>query len=560
MPRILTFGHRRRHSGARTWPNHRFLFTAAGTRADKTYRLLFAAVALTLTSMVVYVAVRLSTVVADGYTPMEAVLAGLLLIAEFFLMFHGIGYFWSAVKASKRDATARPDIFSPPVSVPVAVLVAAFNESEDVLDQTLAAIRAMDYPNINLYLLDDSTREECRAAAHRLAARYHANLRLRINRAGYKAGAINDVLPELTEKYVAILDADQRPIQAWLKDVLPRMEQNDKLAMVQAPQVYVNTEGLPVAQASRFQQAIFFEYICEGKAYSNAIYCCGSNVVLRRDALMSVEVMVDGRRNFFDETSVTEDFATSVRLHAKGWETDYVNQPYVLGMGPETLAAYFTQHMRWSMGSLGVGLRVLRMLFKNPRMLTPQQWWEYLLSGTYYFVGFANLIFIVAPVAFILGGMRPLHTNSDLYLLFFIPYILFTMNLFFFGMKLRKYPILGIWLASALSFSTTWTYAKAGIVALFGLKRAFAVTPKGVGGAIPLRRMPAELALFSLNACASLVGLYHLIFVDLDVSYIVTTIWATYHAVLMSPLLFYFNRPVNVAHGPLVFQRASVTA
>jgi cellulose synthase (UDP-forming) len=536
-------------------------FTAASAHAEKTYRVLFGAVAITLSSMVVYITVRLSTVVADGYTPAEAVLAAMLLSAEFFLMFHGVGYFWSAVKASRRDATAKPDIFAKPASVPVAVLVAAFNESEDVIDETLAAIRAMDYPNINLFLLDDSTRDDCREAAHRLAARYNAHLRLRVDRAGYKAGAINDVLPELTEKYVAILDADQRPVQAWLKDVIPMLEANDKLAMVQAPQVYVNLEGLPVAQAARFQQAIFFEYICEGKAYSNAIYCCGSNVVLRRDALMSVEVVVDGRRHFFDETSVTEDFATSVRLHAKGWQTDYVNQPYVLGMGPETLPAYFTQHMRWSMGSLGVGLRVLRMLFKSPRMLTPAQWWEYLLSGTYYFVGFANLIFMAAPVAFILGGIRPLHTDTDLYLMFFIPYILFTMNLFFFGMKLRHYPIRGIWLASALSFSTTWTYARAGIVALFGLKRAFAVTPKGVGsGAVPLRRMPAELILFSLNACASLVGIYHLMFVELDVSYVVTTIWATYHAVLMSTLLFYFNRPVRIAHGPLVFARASLAA
>ena len=528
--------------------------------AERTYLLLFAATGITLGSMVLYVAVRISTVMVGGYTIVDAILATLLVAAEFFLMFHGVGYFLSVVKAAKRDAIAVRHVFEPPVRVPVAVLVCAFNESEDVLEETLAAIRAMDYPAINLYLLDDSTKDECRAAARRLSDRYDATLRLRLDRAGYKAGAINDVLPDLTEKYVAILDADQRPVQAWLKDVMPILERDPNLAMVQAPQVYVNTENLPVAQAARFQQAIFFEYICEGKAYSNAIYCCGSNVVLRKQALMDVEVEYHGRRTFFDESTVTEDFATSLRWHAKGWRTEYVNEPYVLGMGPETLPAYFTQHMRWSMGSMAVGLRVLRLLLRHPRLLTASQWWEYLLSGFYYFVGFANLIFMFAPVAFLLGGIRPLHTDSDLYLLFFIPYILFTMNLFFFGMKLRNYPVKGIWLASALSFSTTWTYVKAACVAVFGLKRAFAVTPKGVGGAIPIRRMPVELALFLLNTIAALAGLFHLIFIDFDVSYVVTTVWASYHAILMSTLFFYFNRPATVPPGAVMFDRVPTAA
>ncbi len=562
MPRermILATPRHNRSGGTPISPKRQRTSSASRRRrtqsATRTYRLLFAAVTVTLTWMVLYTIVRMTTVVAQGYTVLDAVLATLLIGAEFFLMFHGVGYFSSVVKSARREAFAPRILFAQPATTPVAVLVAAFNEAEDVLDETLAAIRAMDYPALNVYLLDDSTKEECRDAARRLAARYGAHLRLRINRAGYKAGAINDLLPELTETYIAILDADQRPVQAWLKDVIPLMEQNPKLAMVQAPQVYINLEGSPVAECSRFQQAIFFEYICEGKAYSNAIYCCGSNVVLRRDALLSVKVMVGDRPNYFDETTVTEDFATSVQLHAKGWQTEYVNEPYVLGMGPETLPAYYTQHMRWSMGSLAVGLRVLGMMFRTPKMLTPVQWWEYLLSGTYYFVGFANMIFMFAPAAFILGGVTPLHTQSNLYLMFFVPYILFTMNLFLFGMKLRRYPLGGIWLATALSFATSWTYAKAGVVALFGLKRAFAVTPKGVGGAIPLRRMPAEVALLALNVVTAVIGFYHLVVFGPDVSYVVTTVWATYHAILMSTIVIYFNRPVQIRQGPLVFQR-----
>ncbi len=532
----------------------------SSARAEFTYHLLFAATALTIVSMVVYLAVRLPTVTWRDVTFGEALLGVLLLSAELFLMFHAVGYFASVVKASKRQAHTAPLLFVRPSTEPVAVLVAAFNEPEDVLDQTLAAIRAMDYPAVHLYLLDDSTKEECRVASRRLAARYGAVLKQRTNRAGYKAGALNDLLPELDEAYVALLDADQRPTEAWLKDVMPMFDRRPGIAMIQTPQVYVNVAGLPVAEAARFQQAIFFEYICEGKAFSNAIFCCGSNVVFRRAALLSIEVNVDGRRQFFDETTVTEDFATSVRLHAKGWTTDYINEPYVLGMGPETLPAYFTQHMRWSMGSMAVGLKVAWMALTQPRLLTPGQYWEYLLSGSYYFVGWANLVFMFAPIAFLLFGIRPVRTDSALYVIFFVPYILFTMNLFFFGMKLRKYPVRGIWLASALSFASTWTYAKAAVIAVMGLKRAFAVTPKGVGGRVPLTHLPVEAGLFAVNVLAAGVGAWHLAFVGVDIAYVVTTLWATYHAILLSTLFFHFNRPVEIVKQDAMFvdeQRAA---
>jgi cellulose synthase (UDP-forming) len=528
--------------------------------AERRYLVLFAATGVTLGAMVLYVAVRVTTLWHEGYTWADAVVAALLLAAEAFLMLHGIGYFVSVVKAARRDAATIPRSFAPAVAVPVAVLVCAYNEAEAVLDETLAAVRAMDYPLINVYLLDDSTNEECRVAARRLATRYNATLRARRTRDGYKAGAINDVVPELTEKYVAILDADQRPVQGWLKDVVPMLEADSRLALVQAPQVYVNTERLPVARAARFQQAVFFEYICEGKAQSNAIYCCGSNVVIARAALLDVEVDYHGRRAFFDESIVTEDFATSLRWHARGWRTEYVNQPYVLGLGPETLPAYFTQQMRWSMGSIAVGLRTLGLLLRHPGRLRVSQWWEYLLSGSYYLVGLANLVFIAAPVAFLLAGVTPLRTASDLYLLFFIPYILFTMNLFFFGMRLRGYPVKGIWLASALSFATSWVYARAAVVALLGLKRAFAVTPKGVGGAIPIYRMPIELGLFALTLTAALAGVHRLLFVGVDVAHAVTTIWAAYHAVLLSTLFVYFNRRARIDSQRLVFERVSSAA
>lgn len=535
-------------------------------RLNPRQRALFVLTGLTLLFMVGYVCVRLVTLFSAGYSVADAVMAVLLLAAELFLCAHGVGYFLSVIKSERRQQHTAPLLFARygghgRAGLPeVAVLVAAFNESEPVLEETLASIRAMDYPRANVYLLDDSTKLECQQGAARVAATYGARLVHRTDRSGYKAGAINDLLPHLVEPYVALLDADQRPLQGWLKDLVPYLETRPELAFVQVPQIYVNAAELPVAEAATYQQAVFFEYICEGKADSNAMFCCGSNVILRRDALLSIGCTVKGRRHFFDETSVTEDFATSFRLHEKGWSTDYVNRPYVVGMGPETLPAYFTQQMRWAMGTLAVGLRIARRLCTNPRALRPAQWWEYLMSGSYYFVGIANVIFMLAPILFVVFDVRPMQTQPSLYLIFFVPYIVFTMNAFFFGMWLRRYSIRGIWLASALSFATFWIYLKAAVVAVLGLKRAFGVTPKGVGGAIPISSMLPELVMLVSNAGVASWGTYLLVRDGWGIATVMNTIWAAYHAVLLSTLFVHFNKPVTIAERRLLFESKPLAA
>jgi cellulose synthase (UDP-forming) len=523
----------------------------------RAYYALFAIMLVSFVMMTGYASIRtVMLITGDGYSPADAVMAVLLLGAELFLCVHAVGYFFNMFKAGRRHLTVQPIAFARYVREPVAILVAAFNESERVLEDTLSSAAAMDYP-INIYLLDDSTRPECQEGARRVAAKYGATLVHRENRAGYKAGAINDLIPRLTEKYIALLDADQKPREDWLKEVVAYMEDEPTLALVQAPQHYINDAGLPVCTAAKFQQAIFFEYICEGKSYSNAMFCCGSNCVLRREALLSIREVRDGRVNYFDESSVTEDFATAFLLHRQGWRSDYVNEKYALGMGPETLPAYFVQQFRWAMGTQSQWRMLLKAMWRTPRALTPAQWWEYWMVTTYYFVGFANFIFMLAPICFMLFGIKPVHSHATLYLAFFVPYVLFTMNLFFFGMRVRKYAMKGIWLASALSFSTFWIYMKAGFVSILGLKRAFGVTPKGVGGAIPLRRLWMELTMFVGNLATALWGIYHLIAGDGPaISYAINTVWATYHSILLSTLFLHFNRPVTIAERELLFQPA----
>jgi hypothetical protein len=86
------------------------------------------------------------------------------------------------------------------------------------------------------------------------------------------------------------------------------------------------------------------------------------------------------------------------------------------------------------------------------------------------------------------------------------------------------------------------------------------VTPKGVGGAIPVSRMLPELVMFMSNAAVAVWGSYHLVTGGWSVAYVMNTIWAGYHAVLLSTLFVYFNKPVTIAPRRLLFEPPALVA
>jgi cellulose synthase (UDP-forming) len=505
--------------------------------------------------LAVYLLFRTLALFDPSYRPADRLASLLLITAELFIVLHTVGFLLSILKARRYYRAPQEHVLAAFREPPVAVVIASFNEPEEILEETLAAVAAMDYGRKALYLVDDSTREAARRGAERLAAQYGARLVRRAQRRGYKAGAINDLLPLLREPYLAMFDADTRPVSSFLRDLIPLLDGDPGLAFVQTPQFYERTEPLPVASTAASQQAVFFEYICEGKDTSGAMFFCGTNGIFRRDALLSIGRRVGDRTEYLDESSVTEDFATSLYLHQKGWRSLYYNRVYVYGIGPETLSAYFTQQMRWARGNLGVLPRLLGQMVRRPRSLTPAQWWEYFLTSSYYLVGWTNACFMIMPILFLLFGVHPLIADPVAYLAAFVPYFFAALCFFYVNMARRGQRVRDLWLGQALGFSTFWVYMTASVAALLGRKRAFGVTPKGVGGKLPLWALWPQAALLVLSYVAGLWGLLRYFYLDRNLALLVNVMWSWYHVALLVPLFCYFNRPVQIEPRTSLFDR-----
>lgn len=519
----------------------------------------------TMICIFLYLIVRTSLFFIADYTWLEKWLALALLMAEGFTMIHAFGYFLNLFHVARKPNTGPrismdsvPELQSYP---PVAIIVSSFHEPLDVIEDTLTCFYNLTYPNTHIYFLDDTRYDrpgqdlsEYRTKVDEMCARIGVNLFRRPWR-GAKAGMINDFLhylhgeppkgfvlnsfeditSNLDEKYIIVFDADMNPLPDFVEPLVAFMEDNPKLAFIQTPQYYSNFEHNRVARAAGLQQAVFYEYICEGKSMQDAMFCCGTNVIFNRKALWDV--------GGFEESSVTEDFATSLKFHEKGWSSAYLNKICAFGMGPEDLGGYFKQQFRWALGTVGLFRTIIGAFFRNPGRMSMAKWWEYFLSGTHYFVGWVLFVMMLCPMLFLFFNVPSYFARPEIYFLFFVPYIILTLSLFLFSMGQRRYSFgelaQGI-ILQALSFPV---YMKASLLGILGFRGTFGITPKAGATSLPMYALWVQVFLaVSCFAAACWGGLRIWYEGETPLALATNSAWCLYHFMVLSSM-FWFNFP-----------------
>jgi len=451
-------------------------------------------------------------------------------LSEIFVMFHAFGYFSNVYRRNRET----PDklYIKPLKEYPdAAILIPARHEPKEILENTLICCYNLNYPDKAIYLLDDSSDEKYKNEAEELCRKYECNLFRRKERHGAKAGIINDCIKGLRQKYIVIFDVDQNPLPDFLLKLIPIVEADPKLAFVQTPQFYSNLQNNAVSFASNMQQAVFYEYVCEGKGTKQAMICCGTNVVIRREALLDVGGL--------DESSVTEDFATSIKLHMKGWRSRYHGHVYTFGMGPEELGSYFKQQNRWAMGNVGVFRKIIGKFLRHPFALKPAQWFEYMITGSYYLIGWAYLFLLLCPITYIFFNIPSFFMDPVVYGFTFLPYLFLSLGIFYSSMASYHYGIRELFKGQLLSFITLPVYARASLCGLAGIKGRFQVTAKSGARRISYFKLWPQLLIWAISLTAIAWGINRFIY-ERTPAIMLNVVWVAYHFMLLSGI-FYFN-------------------
>jgi len=498
---------------------------------DSRGELFRAAIALLLSFLVFYLVNRSVFLVYARYSLIEKFLAILFLTAESFIMIHAVGFFTQVYRNTRYPVQEIAPDYPLPVKPRVAILIPARHEPREVLEKTLISCYNLRYSEKTIYLLDDSSEERFKIEAEEAARKYDAKIFRREPRHGAKAGIINDCVKGLTEEYVAIFDADQNPMPDFLLKLMPILESDPKLALIQTPQFYSNANYNKVTLGSEMQQAVFYEYICDAKNINGTMICCGTNVVIRRRALIEA--------GGFDESSVTEDFSTSFTLHTMGWKTRYYNHVKTFGMGPVDLSSYFKQQNRWASGNVGMLRKIIPSFLKSPGALSLSQWFDYFITGSYYLIGWAYLFLVFCPIVYIFFNIPSFFMDTSVYTMTFVPYFILCYVIFYTSMGERRYTPLQIFQGQALLFLTHPVFLRASTLGLLGYRSTFQVTFKGKGHSISYRELWPQIVFWAINLAALTWGVNRMLY-DPTSAILVNLLWILYHFILLSSL-FYFN-------------------
>jgi len=184
----------------------------------------------------------------------------------------------------------RPARMPPPLPLEhatVDVFITTYNEAEDLVRLTAEAALRIDWPYKKVYILDDGSRPQMKALADALGCGYISRGKEWENKPRHaKAGNVNNALLETDGDFILVLDADQIPAPDILKKTLGFFR-DEKMAFVQTPQYFYN---LPPGDPFGNEASLFYGPIQQGKDGWNAAFFCGSNAVLRREALMQLGI------------------------------------------------------------------------------------------------------------------------------------------------------------------------------------------------------------------------------------------------------------------------------
>jgi cellulose synthase (UDP-forming) len=320
------------------------------------------------------------------------------------------------VNSHPLKRTPVPLIRTPGALPRVDVFIPTYNEPPELLEITLRAALDMRYPPelLRVYLLDDGgTHQKLNQPDAGKAADAHARVQAltqMVERHGglylsrernehAKAGNINAALAHTNGELIVIFDADHVPTADFLEKTVGYFQRDEKLYLVQTPHFFINPDPLEknLGMFGKMppENEMFYSVVQRGLDFWNASFFCGSAAVLRRCHLEEIGGIAG--------TSITEDAETALTLHARGYRSTYVNEALISGLQPETFASFIVQRVRWAQGMIQL------FLLRNPlrlKGLSLAQRLCYFSNAFFWFFCYARLVFVFAPVMYLLFGLQ----------------------------------------------------------------------------------------------------------------------------------------------------------
>ncbi|HEX8747251.1 MAG TPA: glycosyltransferase [Pyrinomonadaceae bacterium] len=383
--------------------------------------------------------------------------------------------FWRYCKI-KPEPKARFDAAELPV---ITVQLPLFNEMY-VVERLLKAITAIDYPRdrFEIQVLDDSTDETVEVARATVEAYARQGFDIhyihRLDRTGFKAGALANGMKTAKGELMAIFDADFVPKPDCLRKLVDFFTDpqvgcaqmrwshiNGTYNLLTRLQTIMLDGHFVVEQTVRNRTGGFFNFN-------------GTAGIWRRQAI--------DLSGGWQHDTLTEDTDLSFRAQLMGWRFVYLLDEDAPAEIPVEINAFKAQQRRWAKGVMQVGIKLYRRIWGAPLPLRVKLEMFFRLTGN---ISYPLMIFVSLlqfPLLLVRYNQGFYHLMLfDVPLLFFstISVVLFYgTGVWYLDREGRAPRLFHLPLVMALGIGLAFSNARAVLEAMIGLKSEFVRTPK----------------------------------------------------------------------------------
>ena len=266
---------------------------------------------------------------------------------------------WHYMNAKKEKA----DEIKPMVEYPsVVVQLPVYNELY-VVERLLDCVAALNYPKDKIFIqvLDDSDDETVEVVAKKVNELKGRNIPIehvrRLERVGYKAGALQYGMKKTDAEFIAIFDADFLPEKDFLLKTIPHF-QNDNIGMVQTRWGHLNQEYSLLTQMQAFGLNAHFTVEQKGRqAAGSFINFNGTAGVWRKQCIEEA--------GGWEHDTLTEDLDLSYRAQLKGWKFHFLEDVVSPAELPVLIPAIKSQQYRWTKGAAETARKTLPSVLRT---------------------------------------------------------------------------------------------------------------------------------------------------------------------------------------------------
>jgi cellulose synthase/poly-beta-1,6-N-acetylglucosamine synthase-like glycosyltransferase len=377
-------------------------------------------------------------------------------------------------KGKKNYNSNNAENYLPSVTVQLPI----YNELY-VVERLIQSVCALEYPKekLEIQVLDDSddgTVDICaNQVTHFKEQGFDITLLRRIQRTGFKAGALREGLKSAKGELIAIFDADFLPSSDFLIKTIP-VFRDAKVGMVQTRWDHLNENFSLLTKAQSFGLAGHF--VVEQTGRNSAGYFMNFNGT----AGLWRKSCIEDSGNWHDDT-LTEDLDLSYRAQMKGWHFVFLTDVVTPAELPAEINALKSQQYRWTKGAVETARKILPSLWKSKLSLKLKIHSTLHLTNNFVYPFILILACLNLPLILI-----KIHVpESDIYFIIFSFFLLsFSCSFLFYALSQKslykdwkkRMLIFPVFMSGSMGFSINNT--RAVIQGLFKMRTPFIRTPK----------------------------------------------------------------------------------